>query len=38
MSADNPNRKIILGLGNIRNRDEGLGIHALRAWKRGFQG
>ena len=26
-----PNRKIVLGLGNTLNRDEGLGVHALKA-------
>jgi hydrogenase maturation protease len=26
-----PDRKIVLGLGNTLNRDEGLGVHALRA-------
>lgn len=26
-----PPRKIVLGLGNTLNRDEGLGVHALRA-------
>jgi hydrogenase maturation protease len=28
--ADTP-RKMVLGLGNILNRDEGVGVHALRA-------
>lgn len=26
-----PSRKVVLGLGNILNRDEGLGVHALKA-------
>jgi hydrogenase maturation protease len=28
---DEPLRKIVLGLGNILNRDEGLGVHAVKA-------
>lgn len=28
------NRKIVLGLGNTLNRDEGLGVHALKALER----
>lgn len=29
--TNKPNRKIILGLGNTLNKDEGLGVHALKA-------
>jgi hydrogenase maturation protease len=29
--SDQRNRKIVLGLGNTLNRDEGLGVHALKA-------
>lgn len=29
-----PDRKVVLGLGNLLNRDEGLGVHALRALER----
>jgi hydrogenase maturation protease len=31
MTSDQQNRKIVLGLGNTLNRDEGLGVHALKA-------
>ena len=31
MSEDNVKRKIVLGLGNTLNRDEGLGVYALKA-------
>jgi len=31
MSEHNAQRKIVLGLGNTLNRDEGLGVHALKA-------
>ncbi len=30
-AAAESNRKVVLGLGNILNRDEGLGVHALAA-------
>jgi hydrogenase maturation protease len=33
MNQPNPTRKIVLGLGNTLNRDEGLGVHALGALK-----
>jgi hydrogenase maturation protease len=33
MDDNTATRKIVLGLGNILNRDEGLGIHALQALK-----
>jgi len=29
--TNKPNRKIILGLGNTLNKDEGLGVHALKS-------
>lgn len=29
--ADKPDRKIVLGLGNTLNKDEGLGVHAVKA-------
>ncbi len=29
--TNKPNRKIILGLGNTLNKDEGLGVHAVKA-------
>ncbi|MFN2281827.1 MAG: HyaD/HybD family hydrogenase maturation endopeptidase [Anaerolineales bacterium] len=29
--TDQPGRKIVLGLGNTLNKDEGLGVHALKA-------
>lgn len=29
--ADRGDRRVVLGLGNLLNRDEGLGVHALRA-------
>ncbi|MFN2113362.1 MAG: HyaD/HybD family hydrogenase maturation endopeptidase [Anaerolineales bacterium] len=29
--ADQPGRKIVLGLGNTLNKDEGLGVHAVKA-------
>jgi hydrogenase maturation protease len=29
--ADKPERKIVLGLGNTLNKDEGLGVHAVKA-------
>jgi len=31
-------RKIVLGLGNILNRDEGLGVHALRILQKEIEG
>jgi hydrogenase maturation protease len=31
MSVNEATRKIVLGLGNTLNRDEGLGVHALKA-------
>lgn len=31
METTTPNRKIVLGLGNTLNKDEGLGVHALEA-------
>jgi len=30
-APDRTNRRVVLGLGNLLNRDEGLGVHALRA-------
>ena len=32
------NRKIVLGLGNTLNRDEGLGVHALKALEQHIAG
>jgi hydrogenase maturation protease len=32
------NRKIVLGLGNTLNRDEGLGVHALKALEQHISG
>ena len=32
------NRKIVLGLGNMLNRDEGLGLHALKALEQHIAG
>lgn len=29
MELDNTERKIVMGLGNTLNKDEGLGVHAL---------
>ncbi len=31
MNMEYPHRKIVLGIGNILNRDEGLGVHAVKA-------
>lgn len=31
MNMENQHRKIVLGIGNILNRDEGVGVHAVRA-------
>lgn len=31
LQGSNSNRKVVLGLGNILNRDEGMGIHAMHA-------
>jgi hydrogenase maturation protease len=33
---DEPSRRVVLGIGNILNRDEGVGVHALRELESGL--
>ena len=37
MDLSGQGRKIVLGLGNTLNRDEGLGVHAMKALEKHFQ-